>query len=137
MALEKKIISENGIIMNYHIIDHFETDTNINIFVKSYADQSYRQQEKEIKENYKLANSIRSQISEEMAKEGTDAYNKELIQQLTAQANELGFPVLVDLSILTRKFEYPLDKSTEFSYKTFYTWLKTEEIFKDAIDVSD
>lgn len=137
MALEKTITSENGIVMNYHVIDHFETSTTINIYVKSYADQSYRQQEKEIKENYKLANSIRSQISEEMAKEGTDAYNKELIQQLTAQANELGFPVLVDLSILTRKFEYPLDKSTEFSYKTFYTWLKTEEIFKDAIDVSD
>ena len=136
MALQKHIISENGIIMEYHRIDHFETlDNSIILYVKSYADKSYRDKEVKITENCKLANDLRSKISEEMAKEGTNSYDKEMIRTLTDQANELGFPSMADLSILTRKFEYSLDRNQEFSFKTFYMLLKSEELFKDSEDV--
>lgn len=136
MALQKHIISENGIIMEYHRIDHFETlDNSIILYVKSYADKSYRDKEAKITENCKLANDLRSKISEEMAKEGTNSYDKEMIRTLTDQANELGFPCMTDLAILTRKFEYSLDRNQEFSFKTFYMLLKSEELFKDSEDV--
>lgn len=136
MALQKQIISENGIIMDYHRIDHVETSNNkLILFVKSYADKSYREQEVDTEDKYQQSNDLRSKISDEMSKEGTEDYNKELIQALTDQANDVGFPVIADLSILTRKFEYPLDKNQEFSFNNFYNLLKSEELFKDAKDV--
>ena len=138
MALEKLITSANGIIMNYHRIDHFETQSNkIIVYFKSYADKSYRLQEQEMQTKSDLANSLRQQISDEMLKIDTDEYDKELIQNLTDQVNELGFPNPVDLSIITRKFEYDLDTSSNFSYTAIYDWLKSEEIFKDATDSED
>lgn len=137
MALEKTIKSENGIVMTYHRIDHFETSQDLTIFVKSYAAESYRLSEKKAIEDATKSNELRSKISEEMDKRGTDDYNEELIRTLTEEANKLGFPVITDLSIMTRQFQYPLDKTSEFSYHVFYEWLKSEDIFKDAEDLLD
>lgn len=137
MALGKTIKSANGILMTYHRIDHFETSQDLTIFVKSYADESYRLSEKKAIEDVTKSNELRSRISEEMNKRGTDEYDEELIKKLTEEANKLGFPTIIDVSILTRQFQYPLDKTREFSYHTFYDWLKSEDIFKDAEDILD
>ncbi len=47
MALEKEIINGKGVKTTYHRIDSISMVDGIKVTVKSYTDESYRQQEKE------------------------------------------------------------------------------------------
>ena len=49
MALEKELINGKGVKTTYHRIDSISMVDGIEITVKSYTDESYRQQEKERK----------------------------------------------------------------------------------------
>ena len=47
MALEKELINGKGVKTAYHRIDSISMVDGIEVTVKSYTDESYRQQEKE------------------------------------------------------------------------------------------
>ena len=47
MALEKELINGKGVKTTYHRIDSISMVDGIEVTVKSYTDESYRQQEKE------------------------------------------------------------------------------------------
>ena len=65
----------------------------IKVTVKSYTDESYRQQEKEREALIKRQEEVKKQLEEEMAKTG-DEYDKEKVIALTEETNEIGFPTL-------------------------------------------
>ena len=108
----------------------------IKVTVKSYTDESYRQQEKERESLIERQKEVKEQLEEEMAKTGEE-YSKEKVIALTEENNEIGFPVPLDLSIFVYTFQYPLDKETAVSYESMYEKLKQEPMFEGAIDVAE
>lgn len=134
MALEKELINGKGVKTTYHRIDSISMVDGIKVTVKSYTDESYRQQEKEREALIKRQEEVKEQLEEEMAKTG-DEYDKEKVIALTEETNEIGFPTPLDLSIFVHTFEYPLDKDVVVSYEAMYKKLKKEPIFEGAKDV--
>ena len=134
MALEKEMINGKGVKTTYHRIDSISMVDGIKVTVKSYTDESDRQQEKERETLIKRQEEVKEQLKEEMAKTG-DEYSKEKVIALTDENNEIGFPVPLDLSIFVYSFTYPLDKETTVSYEAMYEKLKQEPMFEDATDV--
>ena len=134
MALEKELVNDKGVKTSYHRIESISMVDGIKVTVKSYTDESYRQQEKERETLIKRQEEVKEQLKEEMAKTG-DEYSKEKVIALTDENNEIGFPVPLDLSIFVYSFTYPLDKETTVSYEAMYEKLKQEPMFEDATDV--
>ena len=134
MALKKELINGKGVKTSYHRIDSISMVDGIEVTVKSYTDESYRQQEKEREALIKRQEEIKEQLEEEMAKTG-DEYDKEKVIALTEENNEIGFPVPLDLAIFVHTFEYPLDKEAVVSYEAMYEKLKKEPMFEGAADV--
>ena len=134
MALKKELINGKGVKTSYHRIDSISMVDGIKVTVKSYTDESYRQQEKEREALIKRQEEGKKQLEEEMAKTG-DEYSKEKVIALTDENNEIGFPVPLDLSIFVHSFTYPLDKETTVSYEAMYEKLKQEPMFEGAADV--
>ena len=134
MALEKELINGKGVKTTYHRVDSISMVDGIKVTVKSYTDESYRQQEKEREALIKRQEEVKEQLEEEMAKTGEE-YNKEKVIALTEETNEIGFPTPLDLSIFVHTFEYPLDKDAIVSYEAMYEKLKKEPIFEGATDV--
>ena len=134
MALEKELINGKGVKTTYHRIDSISMVDGIEVTVKSYTDESYRQQEKERESLIERQKEVKEQLEEEMAKTGEE-YSKEKVIALTEENNEIGFPVPLDLSIFVYTFQYPLDKNSVVSYEAMYQKLKQELIFEGAADV--
>ena len=136
MALEKELINGKGVKTTYHRVDSISMVDGIKVTVKSYTDESYRQQEKEREALIKRQEEVKKQLEEEMAKTG-DEYDKEKVIALTEETNEIGFPTPLDLAIFVHTFEYPLDRDAVVSYEAMYEKLKQEPIFEGAKDVSE
>lgn len=134
MALEKELINGKGVKTTYHRVDSISMVDGIKVTVKSYTDESYRQQEKEREALIKRQEEVKEQLEEEMAKTG-DEYDKEKVIALTEETNEIGFPTPLDLAIFIHTFEYPLDRDAVVSYEAMYQKLKQEPIFEGAKDV--
>ena len=134
MALEKELINGKGVKTTYHRIDSISMVDGIKVTVKSYTDESYRQQEKEREDLIKRQEEVKEQLEEEMKKTGEE-YSKEKVITLTEESNKIGFPIPLDLAIFVHTFEYPLDKDAIVSYEAMYEKLKKEPIFEGATDV--
>ena len=134
MALEKELINGKGVKTTYHRVDSISMVDGIKVTVKSYTDESYRQQEKEREALIKRQEEVKEQLEEEMAKTG-DEYDKEKVIALTEETNEIGFPTPLDLAIFIHTFEYPLDRDAVVSYEAMYEKLKKEPIFEGAKDI--
>ena len=134
MALEKELINGKGVKTTYHRIDSISMVDGIEVTVKSYTDESYRQQEKERESLIERQKEVKEQLEAEMAKTGEE-YSKEKVIALTEENNEIGFPVPLDLSIFVSTFQNPLDKETAVSYEAMYEKLKQEPMFEGAADV--
>ena len=134
MALEKELINGKGVKTAYHRIDSISMVDGIKVTVKSYTDESYRQQEKDRDALIKRQEEVIKQLEEEMAKTG-DEYDKEKVIALTEENNAIGFPTAIDLAVFVHEFQYPLDKDAVVSYETIYQKLKQESIFYGANDI--
>ena len=84
MALEKELINGKGVKTTYHRVDSISMVDGIKVTVKSYTDESYRQQEKEREALIKRQEEVKEQLEEEMAKTG-DEYDKEKVLGLRRQ----------------------------------------------------
>lgn len=134
MALGKEIINEKGVKTTYHRIDSISMVEGIKVIVKSYTDESYRQQEKENEALIEKQEAIKAELQIEMEKEGED-YQKEKVIALTEENNAIGFPIVLDLAVFIHEFQYPFDKETAISYKGVYQKLKQEPIFYGSSDI--
>ena len=109
MALEKELINGKGVKTTYHRIDSISMVEGIKVIVKSYTDESYRQQEKENEALIEKQEAIKAALQIEMEKEGED-YQKEKVIALTEENNAIGFPTVLDLAVFIHEFQYPFDK---------------------------
>lgn len=134
MALEKEIINGKGVKTTYHRIDSISMVEGIKVTVKSYTDESYRQQEKERESLIKRQEEVKEQLEEEMAKTG-DEYDQKKVIAMTEESNEIGFPTPLDLAIFIHTFKYPLDRDAVVSYEAMYEKLKQEPMFEGAVDI--
>lgn len=134
MALEKEIINGKGVKTKYHRIDSISMVDGIKVTVKSYTDESYRQQEKERESLIKRQEEVKEQLEEEMAKTG-DEYDQKKVIAMTEESNEIGFPTPLDLAIFIHTFKYPLDRDAVVSYEAMYEKLKQEPMFEGAVDI--
>ena len=94
MALEKELINGKGVKTTYHRIDSISMVDGIEVTVKSYTDESYRQQEKERESLIERQKEVKEQLEAEMAKTG-EKYSKEKVIALTEENNELVFLFLL------------------------------------------
>lgn len=134
MAIEKEIISQNGEKRKYFRIGKVNLDyenNNYSVECISYTDKSYRDKEKE---NLKEYEELKAEYHELSAKE-------EKTQSDLARLDELNISELentrLNLEPLFLKREtFSIDLTKELR-DLFYTLLKQNENFINAIDVFD
>ena len=127
MALKKEITNEKGITSKYHMISMFVAyEDRIDLEIKSYADTSYRLEEKQIEENKDLAEKLRQQILEEEVKEEPDL---ELINNINQRIAELDLEPK-DYNIGKMNYRIPFSKLDTISYANMYEKLKSEALFE-------
>ena len=109
MALQKEIISNNGVTLNYHRVVSVNSITNISttIEVASYVNEAKRLEEKEYQELQMKQD--RTQEEEEQLEQGINVY------------------------IETEYIDLPYDK--DINVDTAYEYLVTLDKYKNAKDV--
>lgn len=130
MALRKTIIDSRGIASTYHKISALEITDRITVTLKSYANETYRDKEKEVSENILLKESLLMQIISEEVKESPDML---LIQSLNNQIEALD-TTQVDYSVGSMTYKLPFKVEDEISFRAIYESLKKEASFSDAED---
>lgn len=160
MALLKEIKNNKGLITKYHRISSFtiNKDSNIlNVYIKSYADESYRELEKRVinlkLQRNELSSDIASKRNEidlvkfkgtedSIPQEETDKRVEELLSQISElesnineineeiSTNEIGSTFLLDYTD-----NIPLDLNKSYNITEIYNELKKIEKFKDSEDI--
>ena len=74
MALEKELINGKGVKTTYHRIDSISMVDGIEVTVKSYTDESYRQQEKERESVIERQKEVKEQLEADIDKETAVSY---------------------------------------------------------------
>ena len=128
MALRKTIINEKGIASEYHMIAEIQTTDKLNVKIKSYTAESFRNIEKKREADDIVGKKIMQQHIEEMRKEKPDF---ELIASLEKQMSGLAIET-IDYSVDTHMISLPFVKTDDLSYVSIYEKLKSEPIFAGA-----
>lgn len=135
MALQKEIIFENGVKINYHKIDKVSFDGKKTIVkVLCYVDDSYRIKEKANFDNMTKYETLLNNILEENKKEQSKRNIKQ-VKEWSEEANKLvgTFKDEFNLSVVNVDFEF--DNLTDLSFSNLYKLLKEDEMFKDSKDL--
>ena len=76
MALEKELINGKGVKTAYHRIDSISMVDGIKVTVKSYTDESYRQQEKDRDALIKRQEEVKSSLKKKWQKRAMNTTKK-------------------------------------------------------------
>ena len=134
MAIEKEIISQNGEKRKYFRISKVNLDYENNIYnieCISYTDKSYRDKEKESLKEYE---ELKAEYHELSAKEEKTQSDLARLDELNISELENARLNLEPLFLKRETFSIDL---TEELRDLFYTLLKQNENFINAIDVFD
>ena len=134
MAIEKEIISQNGEKRKYFRIGKVNLDYENNIYnieCISYTDKSYRDKEKESLKEYE---ELKAEYHELSAKEEKTQSDLARLDELNISELENARLNLEPLFLKRETFSIDL---TEELRDLFYTLLKQNENFINAIDVFD
>ena len=136
MALQLSVTDKNGVTSEYHRISGMLFDEKAIIRVSSYANEQYRQHEKDQKSIYELLQLKYNQLNAEMYKPDGEK-NTELVLSLSAEINEMNENTIdsSDRFIKQAEYTFDYDKSEIQSYEMYYEKLKTLSEFQNAIDV--
>lgn len=130
MALKKIFKNDKGITTEYHMIAGLKVTDRIEVVLKSYTDESYRQLEKDILENIAKKAELEQQLLEESVKEEP---NEEVLASISLQMAALDIEQK-DYSVGTINYRIPFSKEDDISFSSIYEKLKTEATFADAED---
>lgn len=138
MALYKEIISDNGVVSKYFRINNIILnidDKKISISIKEYADDLYREKEKEITN---LHNAISTkQFSINSLNEDYKNNEEEIIkqnQELMVLVKELNNLMAINYFIGERQYDFEFEDKN-YSISDCYNLLKQLDEFKDSTDV--
>lgn len=136
MALNKQVITDNGIEINYHrIMQVGKKGLNmIEVVLHSYKDSSYRDKEKLNEQNIIRRDEIDNR-SQEIWDMGEDI-SEELYDELSRLSEERDSLTIVDnpFFIYDTSVSYIQEDSDDISFSQVYEKLKTIEPFMDAED---
>lgn len=130
MALKKIFKNDKGITTEYHMISGLKITDRIEVVLKSYTDESYRQLEKDILENIAKKAELEQQLLEESVKEEPD---EEVLASISLQMVALDVEKK-DYSVGTINYRMPFNKEEDISFSAIYEKLKEEATFADAED---
>lgn len=130
MALKKKMTNRKGVSSEYHMIAGIKITDRIEVYLKSYIDESYRQLEKNVEDNRVLKAKLEQQALDEAVKEEPD---KELLESLNQQIGSLD-TVEKDYSVETTSYRIPFNKEDNISFESIYKKLKEEAVFESSED---
>lgn len=138
MALYKEIIDDKGIKLNYFRISKIELDIDnkkINISVKEYSNQTYRENEKNIEKDLEqiIQNQKQVDLLNENYLENEDEILK-LNKNIESLVEEYNENYNKDLSVKTNIYSFDL-QDKEYSLTICYNMLKTLEIFKNSNNI--
>lgn len=137
MSLKKEIISNNGAIANYHRISRVEKNgTSLVVTVNSYADNTYRETEKELEEIAQNRDSLITELSYLSAKSNDDLSEDETVREKEIQtAFERMNTMQGGNTLFKTNFTLSAENMDGISFQDIYNRLKTEtEVFGDAED---
>lgn len=138
MALYKEIVEDNGVVSKYFRISNisFDIDSkNISVSVKEYADSTYRDKEKEIKEIQTDINSKQSVL--DTLNQNYRENEKEILkknQELSVLVNQLNELKTKSYSIGDKQYNFEFEDK-DYSMSDCYELLKQLDVFIDSVDV--
>lgn len=138
MALYKEIVEDNGVVSKYFRISNisFDIDSkNISVGVKEYADSTYRDKEKEIKEIQTDINSKQSVLDtlNQNYRENEEEILKKN-QELSVLVNQLNELKTKSYSIGDKQYNFEFEDK-DYSMSDCYELLKQLDVFEDSVDV--
>lgn len=140
MALKKELIDNKGIKTLYHRISDFVVNKDKNIIeinIKSYADDTYRQAEKDYEEFINTREEKMKKLNALVAS-NTDGSKTEEIKKLTDEINNMYNSKITEQNtcIFNRKLELNFDIEQKCSLEDIYNRIKTEvPDFANSTDV--
>lgn len=138
MALYKEIVEDNGVVSKYFRISNisFDIDSkNISVGVKEYADSTYRDKEKEIKEIQTDINSKQSVLDtlNQNYRENEEEILKKN-QELSVLVNQLNELNTKNYSVGEKQYNFDFEDK-DYSMSDCYELLKQLDVFEDSVDV--
>lgn len=137
MALKKKIVFRNGVIIEYHYISDIQVDNKnkiAKIKVDSYTNENYRQTEKNNKNKQdEYENLLNLIFNENQKKEEERDINN--IKKWSEEANQLINQFVEDLDLKVASTNIELKNVIDYNLPNLYTLLKNEDLFADAVDI--
>lgn len=130
MALKIAITDKKGIVAEYHMIYALKVTDRIEVTLKSYVNESYRQLEKDILDNITKKAELEQQLSAELTKETVDV---NLINSIRYEMAELDTE-MKDFAVGTMNYRIPFDKEDNISFTSIYEKLKKEATFEGSED---
>lgn len=136
MALKKDLVFDNGVKINYHMIDDIQVDNKnktVKLKVVSYTDETYRIKEVENETNKNRYNDLLTLITTENEKEESDRDVPQVIIW-SDEANKLVPTFREDLQLKVITSDIELKEVYDFNLSNLYTLLKQESLFIGAED---
>lgn len=136
MALRKELMSDKGVIGNYHRIESVNKNhDDLLVTVKTYADESYREKEKELLEMSKKKNDLILELSvltinpEENAGRISEI-NKEF--EIYNNLVQVG-----DFSIFSTQITIPYTSENEISFSEIYRHLSEKNAIFSGAEIAE
>lgn len=137
MALKKELIFDNGVKIEYHMINDVKVDnTNkvVKLKVASYTNKTYRDQEITNKTNKDRYNQLLNLIFQENEKTEEER-NIEQIIEWSEESNNIANSFKDDLDLKVTITDIELKNVTDYNMSNLYDLVKQEELFIDSEDI--
>lgn len=136
MALRKELMSDKGIIGNYHRIESVSKNHDeLSVVIKTYADESYREKEKELLEMSKKKNDLISELSILTINPEENAEKILEINEEFEKYNDLA--QVGDFSIFSTQITLPCNSEKEISFSEIYEYLSHEDAIFSGADIAE
>lgn len=136
MALRKELMSDKGIIGNYHRIESVNKNhDDLSVTIKTYVDESYRQKEKELLEMSKKKNDLISELS-------VLTINPEENAQRISEINEEfekydNLAQIGDFSVFSTQITISYDSENDISFSEIYKYLSVEDTIFSGAEIAE
>lgn len=136
MALRKELVSDKGIIGNYHRIESVNKNHDeLSVIIRTYANENYRKKEKELLEMSKKKNDLISELS-------VLTINPEENAQRISEINEEfekydNLAQIGDFSVFSTQITISYALENDISFSEIYKYLSVENTVFNGAEVAE
>lgn len=136
MALRKELMSDKGIIGNYHRIESVNKNhDDLSVTIKTYVDESYRQKEKELLEMSKKKNDLISELSVLTVNPEENAQRISEINEEFEKYDNLA--QIGDFSVFSTQITIPYNLENDISFSEIYKYLSAENTVFSGAEIAE